>query len=146
MEKHMHLTKASAFGISLLTLLGACQAVTEEHSDWTEAIYSSGWGPCPENHVCFVNMRIKRTTKTVERTGSNGQSIRQLNEQEWRTLENLLTLAKRDASNCPSPPTDVFEDLEIIYKDNSKFSKSVTGCSYEKSTNSVKTLKEWLSK
>ena len=138
--------KICAFAITLTSLCTACFAATEGGSSWAEVNYSSGWGPCPPNRICFSNWHVDRATKVVLRTGSSGQSSRKLDEQELAQLEKLTSQAKLAASKCPDPPTDVFDDLEIVYKDQSKFSKSVTGCAYDQGVNSVKSLKEWLSK
>ena len=142
----MRHTSIFAVTASLMTLLAACHAAANGGPNWTEANYSSGWGPCPPNRICFNNWHVDRGTRAVLRTGSGGQTSRKLNDQEWSELEKLISKSKLAASQCPSPPTDVFDDLEIIYSNQSKFSKPVTGCAYEQGGNSVKALKEWLSK
>ena len=135
-----------AVAATLTALLTACHAASEDDSKWTVANYSSGWGPCPTNRTCFNNWHVDRESRTIVQTGSAGQASRKLNDQEWSQLEKLIPQAKRAATQCPSPPTDVFDDLEIIYSNQSKFSKSVTGCAYEQGGNPVKALKEWLAK
>lgn len=142
----MRHTSIFAVAAPLMALLTACHAATNVGPNWTEANYSSGWGPCPSDRTCFNNWHVNRGTKTLLQTGSSGQTSRTLNDQEWSQLEKLIAQARLAASQCPSPPTDVFDGLEIIYSNQSKFSKSVTGCAYAQDANSVKALKEWLSK
>jgi len=142
----MRYTTIFAVAATLFALSTACHATNNDGQKWTAVNYHSGWGPCPTNRACFNNWHVERETRTIVQTGSAGQARRNLNADDWVQLEKLITQAERAASKCPSPPTDVFDDLEIIYSAQSKSSKSVTGCAYEQGENPVKALKDWLSK
>lgn len=59
-------------------------------------------------------------------------------------MENLVSRAVRQASDCASSPTDVFETLKIVNGDDTQISVELTGCVFDQGANPAKRLVGWL--
>ena len=142
----MKLTWVLPFVAAACALFTSGRATSDEYPNWKRVTYISAWGPCPQGGSCGSVWLVDRATQSIERKGGKDIAPHKLSGQEWMQLEEMVRLAKLQASTCLAAPTDVFETLEIEDSDNIKHSLDVTGCVFDQGANSVKTLAAWFQK